>query len=199
MIVWLDLETTGLDTKNDVILEVGAIVTDDQFEEVARFHVVTHGARVKTYSQLNQAVRDMHFHNGLWMESLRSETPLGGGHAVPHLDALLEEFVKTHAVKTAEDGKVYKPVLAGSSVHFDRAVLDTWCPHTVSHLHYRILDVSSLNELVLRTWPDVWKNRPQGSSDKSQHRAIPDIELSLAVARYYRKALGQLPDGVKAA
>ena len=201
MLVFADIETTGLDPSRHQILELALIVTDDNLEEKARFsRVFSHRAAkdlsigsptddaavayaAAHHSDIDPFVVRMHRSNGLWKDS--------------HL-AVYKEFIETEAeivamiAAYAVPGE--KPMLAGNSVHFDRGFLAgsklTWYgqkrsfPVLDALLHYRHFDCTTLNEFAKRFAPSVHAARP-GANEPSPHRAMPDAENSLALARYY--------------
>jgi oligoribonuclease len=76
-----------------------------------------------------------------------------------------------------------KAPLAGSSVHVDRMYLARDMPELLEHLHYRIIDVSSIKELVRRWYPRVFFNSPE---KRGGHRALADIRDSITELGYYR-------------
>lgn len=192
MIVWIDLETTGLSPKRDSILEVACIVTDDAFREVARFERVLSWRRdvaealanaqpcdiagLSNASGVDPVVIEMHQKNGLWAEVANAT------YSIARVDEELAAFIQDRAVKVV-DGRPDRPQLAGSSVHFDATFLAIHMPQTDSRLHYRQIDVTTINEIARRAWPTVHAARPKSTG--TAHRAMPDIEQSLAVARYY--------------
>lgn len=173
MLAWIDLETTGRDPRVDHVLEVACIVTDDAFVELGRWQRV-----VKPYGfepeWLDPVVRAMHEANGLLAEVQAATLRVAGA------DVLLSDFIG------ATCGEFHKPQLAGSSAHFDREFMRWHLDLTLERLHYRNLDVSSLNELARRVWPAVYAARPKGTGT---HRAMADLEESIGLARYYAKAL----------
>lgn len=212
MLVWTDLETTGLpenrtDDRSPVadrqLLEIAVIVTDDDFNEVARVERVfwhEHAQALcdlpedaaRAYGRLHQVdpfVVDMHRKNGLW------ERCAGSIDFPEKFDLELAKLLAETTVKERQyvDEKGVAKVardhaqLAGSTISFDRDFLRAYLPVSESLLHYRNLDVSSLNEVAKRTWPSVWEKRPR--SAYKAHRAMADIEESIAVAQYYRTAL----------
>jgi oligoribonuclease len=208
MLVWCDLETTGLTPANCPILEIAVIVTDDALVERARFQRVVYykgaapiidelsqgrssgdaakAALLATGAPVDPFVIEMHLKNGLWSECIR-------GQAMDTVDRDLATFLDQTAVvkKVAEDGKPYldRPQLAGSSVHFDKGFLDVWLPRSASKLHYRILDVSTLNEVARRFWAAAYAPRPNNPISDHPHRGMPDIEHSISVFKHYLGAL----------
>src|SRR5690606_29751917 len=76
--------------------------------------------------------------------------------------------------------------LAGNSIHHDRRFLQRYMPRLSAHLHYRIVDVSTVKELVRRWYPDALAQAPK---KKETHRALDDIRESLEELRYYRRTV----------
>lgn len=181
MIVWVDLETTGLDPDSDAVLEVAAIATDDALVEVARFHAVTDEAKYQSLACLHPKVQEMHTRSGLWERSLASEL------STSDVAADLLSWIRNSGAIGAQ--------LAGSTVSFDRAFLRACMPAVDQALHYRNLDVTTLNEVARRFWPEVHEGVPRGG--ENQHQAVADIEHSVAVLRYYLNELR--PAGERAA
>jgi len=72
--------------------------------------------------------------------------------------------------------------LAGNSIWKDRLFLSAYMPRILQPLHYRIIDVSTIKELVLQWYPTATKFEKQ-----NKHRAVDDIHESIAELRYYRE------------
>ncbi len=185
-LVFCDLETTGLSSSKDRILEIAVIVTDDRLEEIARFHRVTAEVFRVDLADVDPFVRKMHAANGLWGESIMA------GETIEKADEDLFRFLWDHVPELSQPNvkKTDYPQLAGNTVSFDRNFLERWMPTSFKMLHYRNLDVSSLNEMAKRFWPAVWESRPRQGG--AVHRAMPDIEESLRVARHYAAHLGPI-------
>lgn len=172
-IIWIDVETTGLSAAKERLLEVACIITDDQLNEVARYEAVTGEAKFVDFAKVDPYVIDMHFKNGLWQESLlRGESRMV-------VDSDLFEFIMANGAEKSQ--------LGGSTISFDRNFIEMHLPVTNTLLHYRNIDVTTFNEIAKRLWPSVHEARPRGTG--STHRAMPDIEGSLNVMRYYTKTL----------
>lgn len=178
MIAWIDLESTGLVAAAAAVLEVAAIVTDDRLQEVARFHRVVHWPRAALLAVgsgtegIDPAVVELHAKNRLWTESARSE------HQLVDVDVQLAAFI----AQTAPDLSLNKPQVGGSSIWFDRAIMGVSLPRALEQLHYRSVDVTTLSELARRFWPRLLDEAPR---KREIHRALPDIEDSLALCRYF--------------
>lgn len=167
MVVWIDLETGGLDPQECPILEVGCIVTDDQFNEIWRERWVIH-TNGSTREKCDSFVREMHEKSKLWDACKLSPW------SIEAVDSLLAEAL------TLPDGEK-KPPLAGSSVHFDRKFMDVYMPKSIAKLTHRNIDVSSFKEVFKRILPGC---EYKTAGDKA-HRALDDLDHSIAELKYY--------------
>ena len=89
------------------------------------------------------------------------------------------EFVSKHV----EPGK---GLLSGNTVHADKRFLEAYMPNFVKYLHYRILDVSTVKEICSRWYPADFAKAPPKAN---KHRALDDIEASIAELKYYQSAI----------
>ncbi|KFI57911.1 oligoribonuclease [Bifidobacterium cuniculi] len=172
-LIWIDCEMTGLDIDHDELCEVSVVPTDfdlNVLDEGVDFVVRPSDAAV---DHMNDFVRTMHTRSGLiheWEDGLDVE----------EAQQAVVEYVK----RFTPDG--VRPLLAGNSVGSDKKFLDKYMPRLMEMLHYRVVDVSTVKELVRRWYPDVYEHRP---AKNGGHRALADIIESLDELRYYRQAI----------
>jgi oligoribonuclease len=169
-LVWLDLEMTGLDVERHVIVEIAALVTDDDLEPVDDgIDLIVH-ASAEQLAEMDDFVRAMHTKSKLLPEIEASTLSL------PDAGAQVLEYVRKHVAEGTSP-------LCGNSIGVDRRFLDRQLPELDKFLHYRSIDVSSFKELCRRWYPKVYKGRP----DKTEtHRALADVQESIAEMKYYR-------------
>ena len=172
-IVWIDCEMTGLDLGVDALVEVAAVVTDSDLTVLGEGVDVVVNPPAAALEQMGDFVRDMHTSSGL-LDRLAQGTTLADAEA--QVLAYLREWIP-------EPGKA---PLAGNSVGTDKGFLDRDMPELMRHLHYRIIDVSSIKELARRWYPRVYFASPAKAGG---HRALADILESIDELRYYRAAL----------
>lgn len=175
MLFWLDLETTGLNPQVDHIVEIGLVVTDDDLNRIA-FMQSAIQLDYPWPEDIDPYVLTMHGKNGLWDECQSTRTTLE--QAKDSAVAFVLQLI--HNTQSENE----KRILAGSSVHFDRAFLARWMPDLHSLFDYRHIDVSSLKELARRWAPEVLSTVPAPSK---KHRVIADIEDSIAELKHYRQ------------
>jgi oligoribonuclease len=174
LLVWLDLEMTGLDVTRHVIVELAVLVTDSALEPVDDgLDVVVHQPE-DAMSRMDDFVRTMHTRSGLLPAIAASDVSLADAQA----RALA--YVQAH-VPTPRTAP-----LCGNSIGVDRRFMHQQLPELDEYLHYRSVDVSSLKELCRRWYPDVYKRRP---AKQETHRALDDVRESIAELRYYRDTM----------
>ncbi|HEY5518576.1 MAG TPA: oligoribonuclease [Cellulomonas sp.] len=172
-IVWIDCEMTGLDLTADALIEVAVVVTDSELTVLGNGVEVVIAPPPGALEQMNDFVRAMHVTSGL-LEDLPTGTTLADA------QAQVLEYVQTWV---PDPGKA---PLAGNSVGTDKNFLDRDMPELSAHLHYRVIDVSSIKELARRWYPRVYFASPEKHGG---HRALGDILDSIDELRYYRAAL----------
>lgn len=178
MLVWMDLEMTGLDHTRDVIVEIATLITNDELEIVAEGPDLVIHQPDELLDAMDQVVVDMHTKSGLLKAIKESTVSLAdaGGATL--------DFIKSHVPEPRT------VPLCGNSIGTDRRFLAAYLPEIESHLHYRSVDVSSIKELVNRWYPAVGRTRP---GKYGNHRALDDIRDSVDELRYYRTAIFMPP------
>jgi oligoribonuclease len=172
-IVWIDCEMTGLDLGADALVEVAAVVTDSELNVLGEGVDVLITPPAEALEQMGDFVREMHTTSGLLEE-------LPGGTTMADAQARVLDYIRTWV---PEPGKA---PLAGNSIGTDKTFLERDMPELVAHLHYRVVDVSSIKELARRWYPRVYFASPAKTGG---HRALGDILDSIDELRYYREAL----------
>ncbi len=171
MLVWMDLEMTGLDHTSDVIVEIATLITDDDLEVIAEGPDLVVHATDEQLAAMDPFVVDMHTRSGL-LDQIKASTI-----TLEEAGAATLAFIKEHV---PEERSV---PLCGNSIGTDRRFLDAYLPDIENYLHYRSIDVSSVKELVKRWYPEVDVSRPRGHGS---HRALDDIRESVREMTYYR-------------
>lgn len=170
--LWIDVETTGLDELRCELLEVAALVTDSQLREIDEGVDIVIHAPQSSLEQMPRVVKDMHTTSGLIGEVQQSSVSLR------EAERAVLDYMDRHF------GSEEKVIMAGNSITLDRNFLRRFMPQVDEHLHYRMIDVSTLKELM-RLWsPGGFANVPQ---KVFAHRALGDIRESIDELRFYRK------------
>jgi oligoribonuclease len=172
-IVWIDCEMTGLDLRRDALIEVAALVTDSELTVLGDGIDVVIRPPAETVDNMVDVVRTMHTASGLLAE-------LDAGLTLADAEAAVLDYVKQWVPEPR------RAPLAGNSVGTDRGFLARDMPTLENHLHYRIVDVSSIKELARRWYPRVYFASPAKSGG---HRALADIRESIQELKYYRDVL----------
>ncbi|MGA1450106.1 MAG: oligoribonuclease [Candidatus Nanopelagicales bacterium] len=179
LIVWVDCEMTGLSLEKDELIEIAVIVTDGQLNEMDQGLDLIIKPSQKSLDSMIEIVKEMHTASGLLAE-------LDQGIDLKTAEAEVLKYVKQHVPEER------KAPLAGSSVYVDRGFIARDLPSFDAHLHYRLIDVSSIKELTKRWYPKVYFAAPEKTGN---HRALADIKESIAELRYFREAIMVPPPG----
>ncbi|MEV5505242.1 oligoribonuclease [Streptomyces orinoci] len=171
--VWIDCEMTGLSLSDDALIEVAALVTDSELNILGDGVDIVIRPPAEALTTMPEVVRQMHTASGLLAE-------LDGGTTLEEAQRQVLEYVREYV---PEPGKA---PLCGNSVGTDRGFLLRDMPELERHLHYRIVDVSSVKELARRWFPRAYFASPKKAGN---HRALADIRESIAELRYYREAV----------
>ncbi|MFI6521377.1 oligoribonuclease [Spirillospora sp. NPDC050679] len=172
-LVWIDCEMTGLDLREDALIEIAALVTDSELNILDEGVDVVVKPPQEALAQMSKVVRDMHTASGLL-------EVLPGGVTLAEAEDAVLTYVRGH-VKEPK-----KAPLCGNSIATDRSFLARDMPALDDYLHYRMVDVSSIKELARRWYPRVYFASPE---KKGGHRALADITESIRELRYYRAAV----------
>ena len=172
-IVWIDCEMTGLDLARDALIEVAVLVTDSELQVLGDGVDVVIACPPEALETMPDVVREMHTASGL-LDALPE------GISMEQAQEQVMAYVREHVPEPR------KAPLAGNSVGTDRGFLARDMPELDEHLHYRIIDVSSVKELARRWYPRAYFNAPK---KQGGHRALADIRESIQELRYYRQAV----------
>ncbi|MEE1620660.1 oligoribonuclease [Zafaria sp. J156] len=172
-IVWIDCEMTGLSLQTDALIEVAVLVTDPELNILGDGVDIVIKPDLEALEQMGDFVRGMHTDSGL-LDELGNGTDLET--ATEEVLAYIREWVR-------EPGKA---PLAGNSIGTDRNFLARDMPGVIDHLHYRVIDVSTIKELSRRWYPRAYFQAPPKTGG---HRALGDIRDSIEELRYYRAAV----------
>ncbi|WP_336620033.1 oligoribonuclease [Pseudoglutamicibacter cumminsii] len=172
-LVWIDCEMTGLDAVTDALIEVAVIVTDSQLQPVDAGISVVIKPPAGLVENMDDFVTQMHTNSGLLEE-------LDGGVSMEEAQATVLGYIQ----KIVPEAGI--ALLAGNSVGNDRLFLARDMPQVIDHLHYRIVDVSSIKELARRWYPQDFDAAPAKTGN---HRALGDIQDSIDELAYYRSAI----------
>ena len=178
-IVWIDCEMTGLSLEHDALIEVAALVTDFELNQLGEGVDLVVKPPAEALEQMDDFVRTMHTTSGLLQE-------LDGGTTMEDAQAQVLAYVREWVPEPR------KAPLGGNTVATDRGFLARDMPELESWLHYRIVDVSSIKELSRRWYPRAYFAAPAKAGG---HRALADIRESIAELRYYREAVFVPPPG----
>jgi oligoribonuclease len=171
-LVWVDLEMTGLDPETCTIVEIATIITDSHLATVAEGPCLVIRQPEEILAKMTPFVRDLHTKSGLLDRIKVSDVTLEDA------AAQTTRFIEAHCVKGT-------PPLCGNSVWKDRAFLERYMPSVVGTLHYRMIDVSTVKEIVRRWYP----NEFHAPKKREVHRALDDIRESIEELKWYRSKI----------
>ncbi len=169
-LVWMDLEMTGLDPERERIIEIAVLVTDGELNIVAEGPELVVHQDEALLAAMDDWNKKHHGESGL-IDRVRASTVT---------EAAAEEAILAFM---REHGAERELPLAGNSIHQDRRFLRRYMPSVDAYLHYRLVDVSAVKELVSRWYPEAYAKRPH---KVGSHRALDDIRESIEELRYYR-------------
>ncbi len=174
MLVWMDLEMTGLDEERHTIVEIATLITDDELRVIAEGPDLVVHQPPEALAAMDDYVRTMHTKSGLLARIDASTLSLA------EAGAQTLAFIQQHATEARN------VPLAGNSIGTDRRFLRRHLPDIEAWLHYRTVDVSTVKELCRRWYPAIYDAAPKKAET---HRALDDIRESVAELGYYRERI----------
>lgn len=171
-LVWIDCEMTGLDLGKDKLIEIAALVTDQELVPLGEGVDVVIHASDEDLDNMPEVVVEMHAKSGLTEEVRASSVTL------EEAEKLVLDYIREHVpdARTAP--------LCGNSIATDRGFIARDMPELDSYLHYRMIDVSSIKELCRRWYPRIYYAQPEKGL---AHRALADARESIRELEYYRR------------
>lgn len=177
--VWIDCEMTGLDLEHDALIELAVLVTDAELNILGDGVDVVIRPPEAALEQMDDFVRTMHTTSGLLEE-------LATGITLAEAEQQALDYIRQHIPEPR------KAPMAGNSIATDRNFIARDLPLLDAHLHYRMVDVSSVKELARRWYPRAYYQAP---AKHGGHRALADITESINELAYYRAAVFVPPPG----
>lgn len=178
-LVWMDLEMTGLDPERCTIVEIATLVTEEDLSLVAEGPCLVIHQDEAALAVMDPVVLEMHTRSGLLDRIRRSNVSL------EEAERATLEFILAHCdAKTAP--------LCGNSIWKDRHFLERHMKSVAEAVHYRLIDVSTLKELVRRWYPPEFR----APRKKEAHRALDDIRESIDELKWYRSRVMTVPPSV---
>lgn len=171
LLVWVDLEMTGLDPKTCTILEIAAVITDNDLNVLAQSPAIAIKHSDKVLDGMEAWSKYHHRKSGLTKACRESKVRL------KKAEKIILSFVEEHCKKKTAP-------LCGNTIWQDRRFLVKYMPDLEQYLHYRTIDVSSVKELVSR-WYE--KDHAMPRQKNQTHRVMDDILESIEELRHYQK------------
>jgi oligoribonuclease len=174
LLIWIDCEMTGLDLVKDSLIEVAALVTDPDLNILGDGVDVVIHADDAALDGMFDVVRQMHEKSGLTDEVRTSTVTVGQA----------EDMIMSYLMAHIPEPRTAP--LCGNSIATDRGFIARDMPRLDAHLHYRMIDVSSVKELCRRWYPRAYYGQP---AKGLAHRALADIKESVRELEYYRRTI----------
>ena len=171
-LVWMDLEMTGLDVREDTILEIAVIITDSNLHIIAEGPVIAIHHDHQVIKNMNDWCQKVHYENGLVKRVEKSN------YSMEQAEQEVLSFIKKYVQRGMSP-------LCGNSIYQDRKFLAKYMPILEEYFHYRLLDVSTLKILVNRWYPEVSRTYTK----ESKHLALDDIKDSINELNHYRNTV----------
>lgn len=169
-LVWIDCEMTGLEPARDVLIEIATIITDYDLNIVARGPALVIRQSEARLAKMDAWNKRTHGQSGL-IERMRTE-----GVSTAEAERQTLAFVKKYCYKRTAP-------LCGNTIGQDKRFLVKYMPELHEFLHYRVIDVSTIKMLANEWYAGKYKPVQK----EETHRALADIEESIAELAYYRE------------
>ena len=169
-LVWMDLEMSGLDPKTCVILEIACLITDKDLNLVAQGPSIAVHQPDSVLDNMDDWNKKHHGESGLTKAVKESTISL------EQAEKQVLDFVREHCVEKSSP-------LCGNTIYQDRRFLIEYMPKLESYLHYRLVDVSTIKELVKRWYGPEY----QSPQKKQKHKALDDILETVEELKFYRE------------
>ena len=169
VLVWMDLEMTGLDPATDVIVEIATVVTDDELDIVAEGPDLVIHQPDEALAAMDPVVNEMHTRSGL-LDAIRTSDI-----SLADAGAATLAFIRTHAPEPRS------VPLCGNSIGTDRRFLAAYLPEIEDYLHYRSIDVSAVKELVPAVVPEARPGPPAEGRPAPGARRHPGVDRGAAL------------------
>lgn len=179
-LVWIDCEMTGLDPTVEVLVEIAVIVTDPDLNPLDEGLDIVIATDPDKLAGMVDVVREMHTSSGL-LDAIAAATT-----TVEQAEDQVLDYIKRFVPERR------KAPLCGNTIATDRSFIVSYMPRLDDHLHYRMIDVSTIKELSRRWYPRAYYNAPPKNGG---HRALADILDSINELRYYRATVLVPPPG----
>ena len=170
-LIWIDLEMTGLDTFNDVIIEIATVVTDKNLNKLAEGPVIAIHQTDAVLKAMDKWNQQHHGNSGLVERIKKSQ------YSVQQAESETLKFLRDYVPQGASP-------MCGSSICQDRRFMARLMPELENYFHYRHVDVSTLKVLAAR-----WKPELNQFEKKGAHLALDDILDSIEELKFYRQAI----------
>lgn len=175
-LIWIDLEMTGLNPKEDTILEIATIITDEQLNIIAKGpHIIINHPN-KVLENMNEWCIEHHGKTGLTQAVHESTISLQDA------EKMTLDFIKQHCDFQAAP-------LCGNSVWQDKFFMIEHMPNLVKYFHYRLIDTTSIKQVVR-----IWKGDDKLFVKNNTHRALDDIIESIEELKFYRDTVFKISD-----
>lgn len=170
-LVWVDIETTGLNEQTATILEIAVLLTDQQLKPLGEgVNLIIHHPQ-EVLEGMNTWCQQQHGKSGLTEQVKNSSLSMSAA------EEKILSLIKQHVPEKSSP-------LCGNTVHFDKRFLKHHMPKVHDYLHKRIIDVSTIKELAKRWYPEL----PEYTK-KETHRALEDIKESIEELQYYKEKI----------